>query len=378
MLAMIALVIALTDEFERLEGKTLAEAATSAQAIPHDLLTFNELGTLPNVLRDSRKAVVIVKTDEGNMARLVASPGFRRPPKGGGEPFPVILIERLETMEAGPLTRRIARARDLVLFDGFLIDLDSGQVVPAGQGGDLQFLAGGPAGPRLLGVTPLKMLTFTKSPLPESGKEGLPSPGRNVTPTDFEGRFHIISNGQTSGTLELTTGEQGSLTGRMTSDQTGSSYKVSGKAGHGGANRIEFSVELPRTRQDFEGFLFTDGKAVICGSYAIMDRRFGFLAIREGSSLAVDGEALSAASPDLDRPGKLTVLVTPAGFSIEGKSLDEEHMVETIRDAVGRDPATWVLLKLEQDLPVSRVLMLSDLARSAGAATVRVSPPTTK
>ena len=47
-------------------------------------LGFRELEALPSVLRDSRSALVLVKTDQGNLARLLVSPGFRKRPATRG------------------------------------------------------------------------------------------------------------------------------------------------------------------------------------------------------------------------------------------------------------------------------------------------------
>ena len=102
-------------------------------------LTMADLGHLPNVLAGTRSAVVVVRTDEGNYARLQVAPALRNPPEGQGDPVPILVVERFDTFEAGPATKRIARGRGLTLFDGFRLDLDSGQVVPEGQGGDLLF-----------------------------------------------------------------------------------------------------------------------------------------------------------------------------------------------------------------------------------------------
>ena len=113
----------------------------SPDAKPLARLTVAEIAGLPSVLHDSRAALLVATTDRGNLARMLVSVALRKAPGGGGEPVPVLVLERFDTFEAGRMANRLARGRDLILFDGFRFDLDGGQVVPEGQGGDLQFQA---------------------------------------------------------------------------------------------------------------------------------------------------------------------------------------------------------------------------------------------
>ena len=338
------------DEFERVEGPALKDAATGGMA--HDSLSFAELGNLPNVLRDSRSALLVVKTDQGNLARLLVAPAYKKPPDGG-KPLPVLLVEKLDTFEAGAATKRLARARDLILYDGFLLDLDSGGVVPEGMGGDLRF--SGAESPMLEAVAPRKILTFADPLLPPDDGPGRPSHGRLVRPGDFAGRYRIFTNGQGSGNLDLKVGADGELTGRFASEQTGGSYKVAGRVGEGGANRVRFTVALPRVGEDFEGLLFSGGKGAIVGSYTLIERTFGFLAIREGGTLAPEGEDLGEAKLDDMAPGKVVVAVGGDAIWVDGKPIEADALAGTIAGAVAQEPRTWVLLKVEDDVPWSVV-----------------------
>ncbi len=290
---MLLLGMTVADDFDRLEGAPLSAIAKSADAQPREFLTVADLGTLPNVLAGTRTAVVIVKTDEANPARLLITPALRNPPGNKGEPVPILVVERFDTFEAGPATRKLAKGRDMILFDGFRLDLDSGQIVPEGQGGDLQFLATGDAGPRLVPIGPARMFTLKKSPLPPASASIGPSSGRNVLPGDFAGKYRLFANGQTSGILDLSVNEDAEILGRMRSDQTGGSYKVTGKIAPDATNHVRFSIELPRARQEFDGYLFLEGKGAIAGVYTLLDRPYGFFAIREGGSVAPEGEEVA-------------------------------------------------------------------------------------
>jgi hypothetical protein len=58
-----------SDEFSRLEGPPFFNLSTTAGALPHASLSIRELDALPTILRDERAALVIVKTDQGNLAK---------------------------------------------------------------------------------------------------------------------------------------------------------------------------------------------------------------------------------------------------------------------------------------------------------------------
>ncbi len=258
---------AAADEFDRLEGRVLAEIPRGDDVSAHESLSGEDLVLLPNVLSDTRAALVVVKTDQGNLARLLLTPAFRKAADGSDSVVPILVLERFDTFEAGPATSILARGRDLVLFDGFRFDLDTGQVVPEGQGGDLQFQgAEKPSDQKLIATGGAKLFTLKASPLGDQAGPGQPSRGRNVVPTDFAGRYRLVANGQWTGTLELEVGPDGVVNGRFRSDQTGSSYRVTGQAGEESANFVRFSVIFPRSRQEYEGRLFTEGKGAIAGT----------------------------------------------------------------------------------------------------------------
>ena len=133
------------DEFGRLEGPVLFDLASGAAADAHAAIDRSVSSRrLPQVLRDERAALVIAKTDSGNLAKMLVSPGFRKlkPSEKDGPLVPVLVIERFETIDAGDRRSFKARGKDLTLFDGFQFDLDAGQVVPAGLGGDIVFVSG--------------------------------------------------------------------------------------------------------------------------------------------------------------------------------------------------------------------------------------------
>ena len=362
------------DDFDRLEGRVLSGVPKSADASARGRLTIADLGNLPNVLVGTRSPLVIVKTGEANFARLLVSPALRKPTAAGGEPIPILVVERFDTFEGNTATRRLAKGRELTLFDGFRLDLDTGQVVPDGQGGDLQFVAGGDGGPRLVPVKGSTMFTLAKSPLGEAEAAHRPSSGRAVLKGDFAGSYRLFANGQTSGRLELTVDDAGVVTGRLRSDQSGGSYKVTGQAGGDPANKVRFAVELPRAREEFDGYLFVEGKGAITGSFVLLDRTFGFFAVREGGTLAPDGEdAIGEVGGDA-KPGRIVVDVGVKTLSLGGKMVDEAAVSAALTAALAADPATWALLRVAPDVAAAEVLRLVEELRKSGVTKIKLAP----
>jgi hypothetical protein len=276
-----------SDEFGRLEGPDFFNLISLPGVRTHASLSFPELDALPTILRDERSALVIVKTDQGNLAKILVSAGLRKlkPSQKDGPFVPVLLIERFATIDAGDRRSFTARGKDVTLFDGFQFDLDAGQVVPGGMGGDIVFSTRAPDDQRLAALGESRLYTLEK-PLPSPEKvPGKATAGAGVQPGDFAGRYYLIANGQWSGTLELVVNDTGVVSGHFRSDKNGSSYPVTGKVAGEFAQKIDFSVQFPRARQDYQGLLWTEGKNAIAGSLSMLDRPYGFIAIREGTSL---------------------------------------------------------------------------------------------
>ena len=139
--------------------------------------------------------------------------------------------------------------------------------------------------PRLVALDESRLYTLHKS-LPSLEKApGRVTSGPGVQPGDFAGRYNLIANGQWSGTLELVVDNAGVVSGHFRSDRNGSSYPVTGKVAGEFAQKIDFSVQFPRARQDYQGLIWTEGKNAIAGTLSMLDRPYGFIAIREGTSL---------------------------------------------------------------------------------------------
>ena len=268
-------------EFDRLEGDVLATVTQSDAAKRRPALGFQELDALPSVLADTRSAFFVVKTGQGNYTRLLASPALRKPPEGEGPAIPVLVLERFDTFEPGKSGSRLARGAGVVLFDGFQIDLDGGLIVPAGQGADLEFAKGDNGQPALKAVGSAALFTFDK-PFPKPSGGGGPSPGKAVVPGDFAGRYTLYADGRWTGLLELKVDADRQISGRFRSEANGTSYPVTGQVTLEVPQKATFRVKFPRTEQEYDALLWTEGKNVLAGSFVMQDRPFGFFAVREG------------------------------------------------------------------------------------------------
>jgi hypothetical protein len=293
-------IAARADEFGRLEGAALFDIPGRAGARATAALSYRELEALPSSLSDERAAFVLVKTDHGNLAKLLVTAAFKKraPAEAGTTSVPVIILERFETIDS--LDRRSfkARGKGITLFEGLQYDLDTGQVVPDRMGGDIVCDAQGAAEPGLKAVGPSRLFTLQK-PLPRaSAIAGQPSSGRAILLGDFNGRFDLMADGQWSGRLDLSVDSDGTVSGSFRSEKNGSAYPVTGKAGDGAPQRIRFLVRFPRSQQEYDGLIWSEGKNVIAGKVSMLDHDYSFVAIREGASLWPGATMFAPAAPN--------------------------------------------------------------------------------
>ena len=366
------------DQFDRLDGSTLVRLLREGDAEPRPSLTVGEVGAMPARLADARSALVLARTDGGNPSRLLLIPELRKPPAGGREPIPVLVVERLDTFDAGDPATRLASRRDGVLFDGMPLDLDTGQVVPVGLGGDVVFRSGG-GEPRLEAVAPAGLFTLKEAPRFAEDAAPRPSPGRTILPGDFAGSYRLFANGQWSGDLDLKVADKGVVLGRFRSDLHGSAYPVTGQVVLAEPGKVRFSVALPRARQEFDGYLFGEGKGGMAGSMNLLDRTFGFFAVRTGGRYAPEGRDLGPLqAPDRDRPGRVVVALRPDGSTtLDGQSVPLDKLAEALRaraDRPGEAPP-WILITTGTATPMAALAPIVTAAKAAGIAPVRIEPP---
>ena len=272
--------LARADQYERLEGTQLERLTQGEGATKHSSLSFREIEALPNAFSDSRTALLVIKTDQGNLAKLLVSPGLRKTPGRETELKPILLVEQLRTYEPGKRGSRLARSSGLILFDGFRLDLDIGQVVPAGDGEDVVFEAIKNVDGVLKAAGKGEIWTVDHPLLVEKSTEG-PSQGRAVLASDFNGRYQLDADGRFKGLLELSVADDKQVTGQFRSEPNGTSYPVKGQVSSEVPHKLTFTIRFPRVEQEFDGYLATEGKSSLAGTFVMESRTFGFHAERE-------------------------------------------------------------------------------------------------
>ncbi len=290
-----------------------------------------------------------------------------------------MILDRYATYDAGDRKSFKSRGRDVTLFAGFWFDLDTGQVVPEGFGGDIRFAGQGKEGPRLSAIGSNRLLYTLEKPLPvPSPAPGRPSSGRAVQPADFAGRYDLIANGQWTGRLELAIDPSGTVSGTYRSDRIGTAYPVAGKVAPDVPEKIAFSIRFPRgTQQFYEGVLWSEGKNVIAGTLTILERPFSFIAIREGASLLPE-ELDYAAAPKLSRKVAPRVVILEAAgaknIRLDGHEVSSQELTGVLAKAVEANPATSVLIRVESAVPFSRVREVVAAIRPAGVTAIQLTP----
>ncbi len=357
---------AVFDDFDRIEDSLLLRLTDAASNRPHQSLSMEQVIAQPRVLRDSRSSLLLLRTNDGNLARMLISAGFRKSKENPEALLPIALIERFETFEMPGAKNRIASGRDLILFNGAELDLDLGQTVPEKQGGDLVFRTGEKSG--VFHALDHAQL-FVVAGLPDQANTNPgASRGRTVVPNDFAGRFRLIANGQWSGMLELKVDSEHNINGSFRSDDTGTAYRVTGKAGANSPNRLELTIEFPRAHMNIEGRLWSEGKSVFSGSASLLDRTYGFAAVREGQPFdhAKLGETHISVN-NAHAAGRVRITVESDGaWKRNGEPADENAVDAALREALASDPAPTLCIEAAEKAPFQAVKKLIERARAMG------------
>ncbi|APW63868.1 hypothetical protein [Paludisphaera borealis] len=357
------------DEFDRLGDADLSRPVIQKHARKQAGLNFRELAALPAVLRDARSSLLIVVTDQGNVARLIASPGFRKAPGDPNKLTPTLVVDRFETRDPANRAAPLARGKDAWLFDGFGYDLDAGQVVPVDMGADVRFVASGSDDGRLIPVGKAELFVVESLPPAPKASADRPSEGRVVRPADYNGSYRLAANGVWSGLLELKVDPEGVVTGNYRSDSGGAPHPVTGKTT--GDHGVEFTVTFPRTRQDYSGWLWGEGKNVIAGSVTMINQTFSFVAVREGAtaSLATLGLKIAPGKPEARA---LTLDESGENFLIDADPAT--HPLSDLAELLKADLDATVVVKAPGAIAFERVRRFVQAIEDAGARSVRLAP----
>jgi hypothetical protein len=264
------------DAFDRYTNPVLFKTPTADGVKEVKQLTVGLLADNDGVIPGLTGALVVLRTNEGRFSKLLVQPGRQ---KVGDKTIPILIVDRYVTFREGEEQAVQASGRSVHLFDGFHLNLDLGQIVPPGLGGDLRFVAEGNAGygeP----VGKAKLYVVTKAlPGTEPKKSERLVVGEKFDKGFFNGTYKLYDDGRRSGKLILKVEDSGAVTGAYYSDKEGRKYEVTGKIGSP-THAIQFTIKFPRTEQVFSGWLFTGDANALCGSSRLERREAGFYAIR--------------------------------------------------------------------------------------------------
>lgn len=261
------------DVFDRHTSYWLKQAAKADK--PFDGLSLERAARIKTLARNISSPAIVVKTNEANWAKALVGWGFR---KGNDKPTPVLLIERFVTYRGDRDDLTSAVGKDVMLFAGFSFNFDIGQVVPAGQGGDIEFTADGVIKP--LGEAQLFALDGSQLPEANAAEKYDPTDHDGVLPRDFSGTWNVNADGRWYGVWELKVEENGVASGSYTSAESKSSYDIAGKV-TATPHNIRLSIELANAQQAVDAYLWTKDKSVMAGTVTLAGRKFGFYATRQ-------------------------------------------------------------------------------------------------
>lgn len=265
------------DVFERHGAPLVKRLAEDGDAVK--LLTMQDASKIKPLAPTIGSPCLVAKTDEGSYAKLLVSWGLKKG-KNTEKPMPVLLIERYVVYRGDRLDLTSATGKDVMLFPGFTFNLDIGQVVPEGQGGDIIFTIDG----ELIPADNAKLVVLNGSQLPpmEKGSRRNPQDHEGVVGEDFTGTWKLNADGRWLGELDLKVTDGGKATGSFISDESKNSYEVTGQVG-GTPHNLKLEVFLANTQLSIDGYLWTKDKSQMAGTVTMTGRKFGFVATRATS-----------------------------------------------------------------------------------------------
>jgi hypothetical protein len=268
------------DTFDRYTNQVLSKAPGADGVKELKQVSGQVLNDNARVLPGVNGCLLMVRTREGRYAKLLVEKARQ---KIAGTVVPILVISRFVTYREGQERATQASGQNLVLFGGFHVDLDIGQVVPPALGGDVRLVAEGDK----TALEPLgraKLYVVTRPLAAAAAHRGTaPTHGERFDPRFFNGSYKLYDDGRRSGKLTLKVAEDGSVAGAYYSSKDGLKYDVEGKIGTP-LQTVEFTIRFPRSAQAFRGWLFTgDGKA-LTGYSNLQNRERGFYALREEES----------------------------------------------------------------------------------------------
>jgi len=260
------------DVFDRQTSAIVKQLIEKGEAVAElDLAASAKLKPLSSTVSSP---CLLIKTDEGNFTKALVSWGLR---KGAGKPLPVLLIERYTTYRQDRMDLTAANGKDVMLFPGSGFNFDIGQVVPKGQGADIEFSEEGV----LKSAREAQVIPLNGNQLPAADpvKKHDPAAHEGVIPEDFAGTWKLNADGRWLGEWQLKVNNNGNATGTFVSDESRNSYDLSGQVGSTSHN-LKLDVFLANTQMAVDAYLWTKDKSMMAGTVTLSGRKFGFVATR--------------------------------------------------------------------------------------------------
>ncbi|MFQ5732213.1 MAG: hypothetical protein ACE5KM_09680 [Planctomycetaceae bacterium] len=242
-----------------------------AKGTPLTGLSLRDAARLKTLSADLSSPCVVIRTNDGNITKALVGWGFRR---GKGKLVPVLLIERFVTYRQNRGDVAAASGKDVMLFAGFAFNFDIGQVVPAGQGGDVRMRNTGALEP----LDKAQLFGLNGSLLPTPKKTT--ATGGNAISRGFAGVWKVTVDGRWNGEMRLQLGNNGKLSGKYTSSESKSTYDVTGRVASL-RHHAKLAIAFDNAKQTVDAYLFTRDKSTMAGTATLGGRRFGFYAVRE-------------------------------------------------------------------------------------------------
>ena len=259
------------DSFERLTPALLTQSIAGKD--PVSKVDQRGASKWKNIGKDVESPCIVVRTAEGQMAKVLLSWGFR---KTEDKPMPVVLLERFVTFGKEQKGASVAHGENVMLFPGFQFDLDIGQVVPEGLGGDLEVSPKGD----LQKIGPTEIFGLDGGGETEEEKPGERPATGPVAVEDFGGIWEVDGDGRWKGKWELVVRDDGSITGEFHSAETKSSYAITGRQG-GVPHEVKLEIQFNATVQLAEVYLWTKDKSKLAGTFTMEGRKFGLSGVRQ-------------------------------------------------------------------------------------------------
>lgn len=265
------------DVFDRYTNAVISKATEADGLKPCEKLTPSLVADNGQLLPGSPAALVVVRTNSGRYSKLALQIARQRTANGA---IPIALVERFVTFKEGEDRAVQASGGPVHLYNGFVLSLDLGQVVPSEVGGDVRFVA--QAGETWLEPVGQAKLFVVTRPLPgtESRRLDRPMIGEAFEPRFFTGTYKLLDDGRRAAKLVLKVSDEGNVTGEYVSEASGRSYEVTGRVGTP-RHVIHFTVRFPQTEQTFQGWMFTHEGKYITGFTRMQEREFGWFAVRQ-------------------------------------------------------------------------------------------------